>query len=96
MHGIEEFEGSYTDGVLSCQFKRPLEVKITDKRVAANVGTFNLEKDEYVIFLAEGAFRNGKLRKHRIKDLTADVAVSRHMHYTFLLQGISIIFVICF
>ena len=57
MFGIMNFEGSYNDGILSCQFKRQFEVKIDDKNVPANIDTFNLQTDKYVILLAEGAYR---------------------------------------
>ena len=69
--GIEDFDGGrYEDGFLSCSFKRPTVVE-----VAKYGQTFNLEKDKYIIFLAEGSFRGGQMFKHRRKTKSAELQV---------------------
>ena len=75
--GIEDFDGGrYEDGFLSCSFKRPTVVEV------AKFGqSFNLEKDKYIIFLAEGAFRGGQMFKHRRKTKSAELQVGAHMSY---------------
>ena len=75
MYAISNFAGSYEDGFLTCEFKRPLEIEITDDNVPANIDMFKLLNDKYVIFLAEGAFRRGRLSKHRIKASTSEPLV---------------------
>ena len=69
--GIEDFDGGrYEDGFLSCSFRRPTVVEV------AKFGqTFNLERDKYIIFLAEGAFRGGQMFKHRRKTKSAELQV---------------------
>ena len=75
--GIEDFDGGrYEDGFLSCSFKRPTVVE-----VAKYGQTFNLEKDKYIIFLAEGAFRGGQMFKHRRKTKSAELQVHSIFFY---------------
>ena len=73
--GTKDFVGAYDDGYINCQFKRPTEIKIEDDNIPANINRFQLLKDKYVVFLAEGAFRNGRMSKHRVKDASAEPLV---------------------
>ena len=70
--GITHFQGSYNDGFINCEFRRPSEISIDDNNVPANVNMFRLLKDKYIILLAEGAFRDGKILKHRTKDSSSE------------------------
>ena len=76
MFAISKFSGSFDDGFINCEFKRPAQFVIDDKNVPANVNTFSLLKDKYVILLAEGSFRGGRMLKHRVKDSTSEPLVS--------------------
>ena len=75
MFGITHFTGSYDDGYIQCEFKRPTDIRIEDDNIPANINRFQLLKDQYVVFLAEGTFRNGQVLKHRIKDASAEPLV---------------------
>ena len=75
MFGITHFTGSYDDGYINCEFKRPTDIRIDDDNIPANINRFQLLKDQYVVFLAEGTFRNGQLLKHRVKDASAEPLV---------------------
>ena len=76
MKGIYDFKGNYEDGFIYCEFKRP-EVSTVDtinNRVLNK--TFSLLSDKYVVFLAEGSFRNGRISKHITKDSSAKPLVT--------------------
>lgn len=75
MYAIKDFQGSYNDGFITCQFKRPNEIVITDDKIPANIDTFKLLDDNYVIMLAEGSYRNGRISRHRFKDSTSEPLV---------------------
>ena len=57
MFAITNFDVSYDSGFITCEFKRPSEFTLNDDNVPANINTFRLLQDKYVIFLAEGTFK---------------------------------------
>ena len=81
MFGISNFFGSYDDGYINCEFKRPTDIRINDDNIPANINRFQLLKDKYVVFLAEGTFRNGQILKHRVKDASAEPLVKFSGHF---------------
>ena len=82
MFGISNFFGSYDDGYINCEFKRPTDIRINDDNIPANINRFQLLKDKYVVFLAEGTFRNGQILKHRVKDASAEPLVKFSGHFS--------------
>lgn len=66
--GITNFNGRYEDGFIECDFKRPQTIEIAED----GGKTFNLQKDPFIILLAEGGFREGSILKHRSKDSSSE------------------------
>jgi len=54
---MNNFEGAYKDGLLSCQFKRPEKVQIKHKDTVMNINLFD---DQFAILLARGRVRSGE------------------------------------
>ena len=92
MFGITHFTGSYDDGYIQCEFKRPTDIRIEDDNIPANINRFQLLKDQYVVFLAEGTFRNGQVLKHRIKDASAEPLV-RFLYFWREIQILDFLFI---
>ena len=67
---INSFEGTYQDGLLSCQFKRPENVQIKQDNTNLNINLFN---DKFSILLAVGRMRSGeRLQIHYEKVATSE------------------------
>ena len=92
MFGISNFFGSYDDGYINCEFKRPTDIRINDDNIPANINRFQLLKDKYVVFLAEGTFRNGQILKHRVKDASAEPLVKFSGHFFRLFHNFQFFF----
>jgi len=67
--GIKNWNGRYEDGLITCEFRRPALLNIPLPHRNENK-TFQLENDQYSVFLAEGPFQSGLLGYHNIKDYT--------------------------
>ena len=67
--GIKNWNGRYEDGLITCEFRRPAILNIPLPHRNENK-TFQLENDQYSVFLAEGPFQSGVLGYHNIKDYT--------------------------
>ena len=67
--GIKNWNGRYEDGLITCEFRRPVTLNIPLPHRNENK-TFRLESDQYSVFLAEGPFQSGVLGYHNIKDYT--------------------------
>ena len=67
--GIKNWNGRYEDGLITCEFRRPATLNIPLPHRNENI-TFQLENDQYSVFLAEGPFQSGVLGYHNIKDYT--------------------------
>jgi hypothetical protein len=67
---INNFEGSYKDGLLSCQFRRPENVKVVHEDTVLNI---NLFSDKFAILLAKGRVKSGeRLQQHYEKVATSE------------------------
>ena len=79
MKGIYDFRGNYEDGFIYCEFKRPSVLTVEpiqhNNRFLNSNKTFRLLSDKYVVFLAEGNFRDGRISKHTLKDSSSDPLV---------------------
>ena len=79
MKGIYDFRGNYEDGFIYCEFKRPSVLTVEpiqhNNRFLNSNKTFRLLSDKYVVFLAEGSFRDGRISKHTLKDSSSDPLV---------------------
>ena len=82
---IKDFRGSYDDGYISCEFKRPEQFVVNDDTIPSQ-RNYNFARDEYVIFLAEGAFRDGRILKHRSKLASAKAQVSKYHRRNIVIQ----------
>merc|ERR1712038_340888 len=70
---INNFQGSYNDGFLSCQFNRPEHVKIEHEDTKRSI---NLFSDKFALLLAKGRVKSGERLQIHYEKVATSEAVS--------------------